>query len=106
MALKHITTEEEFTSEVKEASGLVIIDFWAPWCGPCKMLGPIFEKAAEDDSDVTFIKVDIDEAEEIASNLGIRSIPTLKIFKDGKEVDESMGAMSPDQLKEFIAKNK
>ena len=102
MAIRHITTMEEFETEVKQSEDLVIIDFWAPWCGPCKMIGPIFEKISDHFENVKFIKVDVDEAQDIATQFNIMSIPTLIILKGGEVLDQQMGALSEEQLKDFI----
>lgn len=102
MALKHINTVEEY-EEFKESNKLAIIDFWAPWCGPCKMLGPIFEEVAADyDGKVDFIKIDVDENPDVAAQFSVMSIPALFIVKGDEILDQSMGAMTKDQLKEFI----
>jgi thioredoxin 1 len=103
----HVVTPQEFEKEVINSDKPVIVDFWAPWCGPCKMLTPVFEGLADDEEykDVKFVKIDIDEAEDIAADKGIMSIPALQIFKEGSKVDEKMGAMPKSDLKEFIDKN-
>jgi thioredoxin 1 len=88
-------TDSSFKSEVLEAQGQVVVDFWAPWCGPCKQLGPGFEEVATEKADqVKCVKVNIDDNPEIASELGIRSIPTLMLFKDGQKIESKLGAMS------------
>ena len=106
MVIIHIDTVESFKKETEGEDKVVILDFWAPWCGPCRMLGPIFEEISDDYSDVVFAKVNVDEAQELAGQFNIMSIPTLLIVKGGEVVDQQMGALSKEQLKDFINKNK
>lgn len=108
MAHKEITTVDEFEKEVKQAKGLVIVDFWATWCMPCRMLGPIFEKVAAESefSDVKFVKVDVDKAGDLAQDMGVRGIPYIVVFKDGEKVGDHTGSMNKDALVDFINKNK
>ena len=98
-----IVNNKNFKEEVLESNVPVVIDFFAEWCGPCKMFGPIFESVAEDYEDkVKFVKVNIDESPEIAEKYFVMSIPTLK-FIDNAEVKGSfVGAMSPDELEEWV----
>lgn len=84
----------------------VLVDFFANWCGPCKMLAPIIEELSNEINDVTFAKIDIDESNEIASSYGIMSIPTLILFKNGKMVNKIVGFISKNELKKFIDDNK
>ena len=87
--LKHIKDSAEFNNET--AKGKVLVDFFATWCGPCKMLSPILEKVASEHEDLTVLKVDVDEVGDVAAQYGIRSIPTLILFEDGKAVDMKLG---------------
>jgi len=81
----------------------VLVDYWAEWCGPCKMVAPILEEVATDMSDkLTVGKVDVDENQELAAQLNIMSIPTLVLFKDGEVVDQAVGALSKAQLLSFL----
>ena len=85
-------TKENFQSEVLEAKGTVLVDFWASWCGPCKMIGPIIDQIADERSDVKVGKINVDEQPELATQFKVMSIPTLMVFKDGQVVNQSMGA--------------
>jgi thioredoxin 1 len=85
---------------------LVVVDFWAPWCGPCKFFSPIFEEVAKEmQGKAAFGKVNTDENEKLCERFGIMSIPTLLIFKNGEIVDRNIGAMPADMLKEWIENN-
>ena len=97
--LKHIKDSAEFNNET--AKGKVLVDFFATWCGPCKMLSPILEKVASEHEDLTVLKVDVDEVPDVATQYGIRSIPTLILFEDGKAVDMKLGFMSEESVLRF-----
>lgn len=101
--IKHIN-ENEFDVEVLKEEGLVVVDFFATWCGPCKMLGPVLEDIQEEMKDVKIVKVDIDENKNAADNYGVKNIPTIKIFKDGKEVTTTVGFSPKEVLVETIKK--
>lgn len=83
-------------------SGKVLVDFFATWCGPCKMLTPILEELASDRSDTKIVKVDVDECEKIARQFGIMSIPTLMKFVDGKIIDKKVGFISKEELTTWL----
>ena len=98
-------TEANFSSEVLESSQPVLVDFWAPWCGPCKMLGPTIEEIANDYAGKARVgKVNTDEAGSIASQYGIQGIPTVILFKGGQPVDRLVGLVKKDKLTEMIDK--
>jgi len=98
--VKHIT-DAEFPATV--ATGVTLIDFWAPWCGPCKMIAPILEElAGELGGKAKIVKINIDDNPQVAGQYGIMSIPTLLLFKDGKKVDQKVGALPKPALKSFI----
>jgi len=94
-------TNENFDGTVAE--GVTMVDFWAPWCGPCRMIAPVVEELAEDfDGKATIGKVNTDEQQELAAKYGIRSIPTILFFKDGEMVDQMVGASGKDVYAEKI----
>ena len=90
MAVVTITLEN-FEAEVIQSEKTVLVDFWAPWCGPCRMLSPVVDEIAEERTDIKVGKVNVDEQEELAMRFGIMSIPTLIVFKNGEVVKKTMG---------------
>ena len=85
-------TKDNFQAEVLEANGTVLVDFWASWCGPCKMIGPIIDQIADERGDVKVCKINVDDEPELAAKFRVMSIPTLLVFKGGEVVNQSMGA--------------
>ena len=85
-------TKDNFQTEVMEAKETVLLDFWASWCGPCKMIGPIIDQIADERTDIKVGKINVDEEQELAVQFKVMSIPTLLVFKDGKVVNQSLGA--------------
>ena len=85
-------TKDNFQTEVIEAKETVLLDFWASWCGPCKMIGPIIDQIAEERPDIKVGKVNVDDEQELAVQFKVMSIPTLIVIKDGKVVNQSLGA--------------
>ena len=96
-------TDQNFEKEVLKSELSVLVDFWAPWCGPCQMVSPVIEKISSDYNDkFRFCKMNVDEARNTAMEYGIMSIPTLMFFKDGKKVDEIVGAVPEATLRPKI----
>ena len=98
-----INVEKSFKNEVIENKGITVVDFWAPWCGPCKMFGPIFEETQDKHKDIKFCKLNIDEDfDNISRDFGVMSIPTIIAFKDGKEIKRNIGFLNQEALEEFL----
>ncbi|MEW9500608.1 thioredoxin [Jeotgalibacillus marinus] len=103
MAIAH-ATDQTFTTDTNE--GLVLADFWAPWCGPCKMIAPVLEELdAEMGEKVKIVKLDVDQNQETASKFGVMSIPTLVVLKDGEVVDKVVGFQPKESLEELLNKH-
>lgn len=98
--IKHINNKSDFVDAT--ASGTVLVDFYANWCGPCKMLAPVLEQFANDMPDVQVVKVDVDVVSDVAKEFGVVSIPTLILCKEGEIVDKQVGFMNINQLKTFV----
>lgn len=97
---------ESFEQEVLSNKRLVLVDFWAPWCGPCKMLAPLFEELNNEINDVEFVKLNVDENPQQAARYRVASIPTLLAFKGGNVVGQLVGFRPKEEIRAFIEKNK
>ena len=98
-----VLTVDNFKTEVLESDMPVLVDFWAPWCGPCKMLGPVISQIAEEyDGKVKVGKVNVDEEQELAMAYGVMSIPMLAVFKGGKMVNQAVGVQSAEALEALV----
>ncbi|MEY9868608.1 thioredoxin [Peribacillus sp. RS7] len=97
-------TDQTFTTDTSE--GVVLVDFWAPWCGPCKMIAPVLQELDTEIGDTAkIVKVDVDENQETAGKFGVMSIPTLIVLKDGEVVDKVVGFQPKEALAELISKH-
>jgi len=102
MSAAHLTSDN-FAEVVEQAKGVVLVDFFATWCGPCQMSAPVVDQMAGDYADkASIVKVDVDQAREPAMKYGVMSIPTFIVFKDGKEVNRQVGYPGPDALKGMV----
>ncbi|MGN1191826.1 MAG: thioredoxin [Dorea sp.] len=101
MGVIHLT-KENFQKEVLEAEVPVLVDFWATWCGPCQMVGPIVEELAGEVTDAKICKVDVDDQPELARKYHVMSIPTFLVFRNGEVAKRDMGAMPKEQLMELL----
>ena len=100
MAILHV--DKNGFEELKASAKTIVLDFYAEWCGPCKMIAPYIEEIANEDPDITVAKVDVDKATDLAIEFGIQSIPTIIVFKDGKAVAKAIGYRSKEQLLDLI----
>ena len=99
-------TDEEFENSILKNSGVCLVDFWAEWCGPCKQISPILEEiASEENNDITVAKINIDENPRIATDYGIRSIPTMLLFSNGELKDTKVGVLPKQELNDWIKSN-
>ena len=94
--------EEEFEEKVLKNNKKVLVDFYADWCGPCRMLSPIIEEIAKENDEYEFVKVNVDDCPEVSRKYGVMSIPTLIVFEDGEEKKKTLGFHSLDEVKEFL----
>lgn len=97
-----IITKANFQAEVLDYPGTVLIDFWADWCGPCRMLAPVIDEVAAASPDVKVGKVNVDDERELSAQFNIMSIPTLLVFKNGQKVGESIGLIPKEQIEKLI----
>ena len=97
-----IINTSQFRGSVEENQGVVVVDFFATWCGPCKMLAPVFEELSGEMEEVNFFKVDVDQALDIARKYAITTVPTMIIFKDGEVVDKMIGFLPKEHIKSKI----
>ena len=101
MSILHVSTED-FEALVKQSTKPVLVDFWASWCGPCRMIAPVLEEVAAQRPDIQVCKVNVDEEQALAMAYGISSIPTLLLFKNGQVVNKSLGAVPKSKILEML----
>ncbi|MGM9605268.1 MAG: thioredoxin [Faecousia sp.] len=101
MSILHVG-KSNFQSIVKESEKPVLVDFWASWCGPCRMIAPVLEEVAAERPDIQVCKVNVDEEQELAISYGVASIPTLLVFKNGQVVNKSIGAVPKAEILEML----
>jgi len=96
-------SSEQFLTEVEQHDGKVLVDFYAPWCGPCKMIAPIVDQISTEFDELKVVKVNADNAQELMAKFGIRGIPTLLLIENGEVINTKVGAASLSQVKEFVS---
>ena len=105
MANTQAVSDADFDAEVRQSDTPVVVDFWAEWCGPCKMIAPSLEEISEENDAVQIVKVNIDDNPDLAAQFGVRSIPTLMLFKDGQQASVQVGAAPKSKLVAWINSN-
>lgn len=98
-------TEKTFDSEIRKRKGLILLDFWASWCGPCRMLSPVIADIAEEDHTLTIGKINVDEEPELAKEFGVQSIPTLVVMRDGEILETSVGFIPKGEILDLLERN-
>lgn len=95
-------TSESFDKEVLKSDKKVLVDFYATWCGPCRLLSPIIEEVSKERNDIEFVKIDVDEVEDIANEYGINAIPTLVVFENGEEINRNVGFIDKEEINDLL----
>jgi thioredoxin 1 len=103
MSIKHIT-KKTYTEEILKEEGFVLVDYWAPWCGPCKLLSPILEQVAAETKDLKICKINVDEEPDLAAQQMVRSIPMLTLIKDGKIIQKIIGLKNKQEILAMVEK--
>lgn len=98
----HIANQDNF-EELTKATPIVFVDFWATWCGPCRAFGPIFEEASNAHTDITFVKVDVDQCPDLAAAASVRAVPTLVVIRNGEVIFNQAGALRASDLEDVIS---